>query len=78
MEDAATAEISRTQVWQWNHHNAKLADGRPVDAPLIRETIRSMTRPTGKFHQAAKLFEDMILSSDFPEFLTLSAYNCLD
>jgi malate synthase len=78
MEDAATAEISRTQVWQWTRHGAKLTDGRPVDAPLIRDTIRTMTRPTGKFPLAAKLFEEMILTPDFQEFLTLSAYNCLD
>ncbi len=82
MEDAATAEISRTQVWQWTRHGAKLADGRLIDAGLVRQTIRSisqtMTRPTGKFELAARLFEEMILTGDFPEFLTLAAYDYLD
>ena len=78
MEDAATAEISRTQVWQWAHHGAKLADGRLVDAPLVRQTIRAMTRPGGKFDLAARLFEEMILTAEPPEFLTLPAYAYLD
>jgi malate synthase len=77
MEDAATAEISRTQVWQWTHHGAKLADGRPVDAPLVRQTIAAMTRPNGKFALAARLFEEMILTPDPPDFLTLAAYDFL-
>src|ERR1700684_2726146 len=42
MEDAATAEISRTQVWQWLHHGAKLSDGRTVSLDLVRETIVSV------------------------------------
>ncbi len=78
MEDAATAEISRTQVWQWTHHGAKLADGRPVDAPLIHQTVVSMTRPGGKFALAARLFEEMILTPAPPDFLTLAAYDYLD
>jgi malate synthase len=78
MEDAATAEISRTQVWQWTHHGAKLADGRPVDAPLIHQTVAAMTRPTGKFALAARLFEEMILTPAPPDFLTLAAYDYLD
>ncbi len=39
MEDAATAEISRTQVWQWMHHGAKLNDGRPIDKERVRRVI---------------------------------------
>jgi malate synthase len=89
MEDAATAEISRTQVWQWTRHGARLAGGRLVDADLVRQTIprqldkiRALIGPArfdaGKFDLAARLFEEMILTADFPEFLTLVAYGYLD
>jgi len=85
MEDAATAEISRTQVWQWLHHSASLKDGRPVTLALIREVteaalrhIRSLIGPerydAGKFPLAARIFEQMITSHTLPEFLTLAAY----
>jgi malate synthase len=77
MEDAATAEISRTQVWQWLHHGARLADGRLVDAPLVSQTIAALTRPGGQFALAARLFEQMILTGNFEDFLTLSAYEFL-
>jgi malate synthase len=75
MEDAATAEISRTQVWQWLKHGARLNDGRPVTAELVRQTIRSL-RPEPTL--AVKLFEEMMTREDFPEFLTLVAYDALD
>ena len=75
MEDAATAEISRTQVWQWLKHGARLNDGRPVTPELVRQTIRSL-RPESTL--AVKLFEEMMTSKDFPEFLTLVAYDALD
>src|SRR5208337_2875706 len=89
MEDAATAEISRTQVWQWLHHGAQLADGRAVTADMVRKTIpeqlahiRSQIGEgrfnAGKFEQAAQLFEQMMTSSDCKEFLTLEAYKYLD
>jgi malate synthase len=89
MEDAATAEISRSQVWQWSHHGARLSDGRPIDAELVRQTIprqldkiRSLIGAerfdAGKFDMAARLFEQMMTSADFPEFLTLTAYELLD
>jgi len=87
MEDAATAEISRTQVWQWLHHGAQLSDGRKVTSQLVRETIasvleslRSQLGPrydTSKFPQAAKLFEQMMLSEELTDFLTLQAYQYL-
>jgi malate synthase len=77
MEDAATAEISRTQVWQWLHHAARLADGRLIDAALVRQTIAALTRPTGQFPLAARLFEEMIVTEDFQDFLTLAAYDYL-
>ena len=88
MEDAATAEISRTQVWQWLHHGSRLNDGRPVTSQLVRATIasqlehiRSVVGPAqydqGKFPQAAQLFEQMMTSPELKDFLTLEAYRYL-
>jgi malate synthase len=89
MEDAATAEISRTQVWQWVTHGAKLADGRRVTADLVRHTmvdelgkLREQLGParfdSGKFDLASKLFDQMMTGTDFPEFLTTVAYDYID
>jgi malate synthase len=89
MEDAATAEISRTQVWQWVRHGARLADGRTIDAALVRrivpqqlEKLRGVVGAArfeaGNFEKAASLFEEMSLTGDFPDFLTIPAYDCLD
>lgn len=82
MEDAATAEISRAQVWQWLKHGAKLEDGRPVTAEMVKGIIASelAKRPagSGKFEVASKLFEKMMLSGEFSEFLTLPAYDLID
>jgi malate synthase len=81
MEDAATAEISRTQVWQWLRHGAKLSDGRQITADMVRGIVASMLqRPgwdSGKFPQAAELFEQLSLSGELKEFLTLEAYRYL-
>jgi malate synthase len=81
MEDAATAEISRAQVWQWRHHGAKLNDGREITAEMVRGIASSLLqRPGwkgGKFPQAAELFEQLSLSSELKEFLTLEAYRHL-
>jgi len=89
MEDAATAEISRVQTWQWLHHNVKLADGRRVTAELfqqilademnkVRDAIGATHYDSGRFPEAIKLFSDMSLASDCAEFLTLPAYELLD
>jgi malate synthase len=89
MEDAATAEISRTQIWQWVRHGAKLTDGRTIDAAMVRKTIPQQLEKirgqigggrydAGKFAIAARLFEEMSTSEDFPDFLTLRAYELLD
>jgi malate synthase len=81
MEDAATAEISRAQVWQWSHYGAKLSDGRTVTAALVRETIQDIVGPklsTGKFELAAKLFGEMSTADEFVEFLTIPAYQYID
>jgi len=89
MEDAATAEISRAQVWQWVRHGAKMSDGRAVTAELVKKTIpeeleklRSHVGAArydgGHYALAGRLFEDMMTSEQFPEFLTLVAYDHID
>jgi len=82
MEDAATAEISRSQVWQWVRHGAALADGRPITPRLVQgfiaEALGSERVHAGKFSLAAELFDQMMTGADFPEFLTLVAYDHLD
>jgi malate synthase len=85
MEDAATAEISRTQVWQWLHHGARLADGRVVDAELverilaeelasIRGAVGDERYASGHFDKASSLFARLITAAELEEFLTLPAY----
>jgi malate synthase len=89
MEDAATAEISRAQIWQWIRHGASLADGRRVTGDLYRalvreelEKIRTLVGPErfngGKFSVARELFDAMAAGQEFPEFLTLEAYRRLE
>jgi malate synthase len=83
MEDAATAEISRAQVWQWLKHGAQLDDGRKIDVALIDgilkeeiEKIRSQGADgLTRLDEAAKMFREMATASDLPEFLTLPAYD---
>ncbi|MBX3530614.1 MAG: malate synthase A, partial [Rhizobiaceae bacterium] len=77
MEDAATAEISRTQVWQWIRHGAQMTDGRQVTAELVQQvTGEEMNKNASSPHRqlAGKLFLEMMTSAEFPEFLTLVAY----
>ena len=89
MEDAATAEISRAQLWQWIHHKAKLNDGRKITAHLfdvwmeaemevIQSEIGENRFRSGKFSEASSLFSTMIKKDEFDEFLTLPAYNYLN
>ena len=80
MEDAATAEICRAQVWQWVRHGAKLSDGRPVTREMVRGVIAEQKNKLtgGRMDQAAKIFEQMMTSPDFAEFLTLIAYGYID
>jgi malate synthase len=80
MEDAATAEICRSQVWQWVKHGAKLGDGRRVTYPMVREVIAEKKRQLagGRMAEAAEIYEQMITSPDFAEFLTLVAYDYID
>jgi malate synthase len=88
MEDAATAEICRAQVWQWLKHKARLADGRMVDEELVRTIIdeemlaleRKIGRDrvqAGRFEDAVALFRDVATPPSFVEFLTLPAYRRL-
>ena len=88
MEDAATAEISRTQIWQWLRHAAELDDGRTVDEALVRASlasemaaVRAEVGPArfagGRFEDAIALFERLIFSRVFEEFLTIPAYDLL-
>jgi malate synthase len=89
MEDAATAEISRAQLWQWIHHKAHLNDGRAVTLELCLKTIDEELAKfkqsvgeaqfrTGRYSEAAGILRDLIQSKRFVEFLTLPAYEQLD
>lgn len=89
MEDAATAEISRSQLWQWLRHGAMLADGRRVTEDLVRQLLRTETdklRQAAGDHvfrerrgpEAATLLAELVFRDDFVEFLTLPAYELLD
>ena len=89
MEDAATAEISRSQVWQWVHHGATLDTGQRVTRDLVQklvqeelETIRrnrsGSAADRGRFDEARDVFEQVALSAQFTEFLTLPAYAHID
>jgi malate synthase len=90
MEDAATSEIARSQVWQWVHAGARLADGRPVTKDLVREIETSELErirqevandewfySLGRPDESRELFERVALADKFEEFLTLPAYEKL-
>jgi malate synthase len=89
MEDAATAEISRAQVWQWIHHpDGILSDGRKVTLEMFREIMADELQKIkasvgaerfakGNYEKAAGLFDDTIANEELEEFLTLSAYEHL-
>lgn len=80
MEDAATAEISRAQVWQWLRHGAVLEDGRKVTAELVRSLLKEEMEKnhSGRYGLASEIFEKLVLSKEFVQFLTLPAYEHLD
>jgi malate synthase len=85
MEDAATAEISRAQIWQWLKHGSVLSDGRKIDKELvqrllpeeldkIKEYVGDVYYKNARFPEAITLFEELVYSDEFEEFLTLKAY----
>jgi malate synthase len=85
MEDAATAEICRAQVWQWVKHGAHLKDGRLVTEGMVKEIIHQRAAELGahsgndeKLRQAAGVLEELTTSREFAEFLTLASYDLLD
>ncbi len=80
MEDAATAEICRAQVWQWVRHGAKLSDGRQVTQEMVRNVVAEQKSKLqgGRISEAAEIFERMMTNPDFTEFLTLVAYDYID
>ncbi|MHB8585043.1 MAG: malate synthase A [Thermoplasmatota archaeon] len=89
MEDAATAEISRSQIWQWVHRGAKTAEGPSVDGAhvrlvteeelqRIRKAIGEEAYRAGRYEEARRLFEATALSPSFVNFLTIPAYRELD
>jgi len=89
MEDAATAEISRSQVWQWIRHKAKMSNGILISPELVKKTINEELEKIkkivgddkynlGKFKLASKLFEEIVTKTDFPEFLTNIVYEYID
>jgi malate synthase len=86
MEDAATAEICRTQVWQWIRHKAKLDDGRTITLELyedlrddeieeIRHSVGSAAYQSGHYVEAICIFNRLVVQEQWEEFLTLSAYD---
>jgi malate synthase len=88
MEDAATAEICRAQLWQWLHHGARTSDGRPLtlarfdtllsaELDRIHDEVGATRLSGGVFPTAARLFEQMTKNDTFDEFLTLPAYELL-
>lgn len=89
MEDAATAEISRAQIWQWIHHGASLADGRLIDISLFRmlaadelKKIRSSytdeAYAASQFERAHQIIDTLVTQEHFEDFLTLVAYKYLE
>ncbi len=89
MEDAATAEICRAQIWQWIRHGARMTDGRQVTRAFVEQAVAEqlgrlraelgdVRYAATRFDLAARLFEQIATGETFPEFLTLAAYEHLD
>ena len=84
MEDAATAEIARSQLWQWIRHGATTETGEKVTLGRCRtllheemEQLAARGDARGRLESAAELLDGLISASEFPEFLTLAAYQRL-
>ena len=89
MEDAATAEISRTQVWQWLSQSITLENGcefnsdkykklRAEEVQKIKKLVGEENYLNGRFEEAISIFDELVLSHKFTEFLTLEAYKYID
>jgi malate synthase len=83
MEDAATAEISRAQLWQWIHNGATTEDGEPITreryAAIRDEELAKLGgKDAGRFREAAEILDGLVLADDFAPFLTIPAYAYLD
>jgi len=83
MEDAATAEISRSQLWQWIRQGAKLDDGRAISADLYAQLRTEELAKLGgsgatRYEESTELLDNLVLSKEFVEFLTFPAYELLD
>jgi malate synthase len=77
MEDAATAEICRAQIWQWLHAGVRLDTGETVTRELVRQVLDEQIASLGdeqSFAAARALFEEVTLGDELPEFLTTAAY----
>jgi len=86
MEDAATAEISRAQVWQWNKHQCKTVEGKTINPNYVKNIVKEemvqikkevgeQKFEKGNYERAAKMFEEMSIANQFEDFLTVPAYN---
>jgi malate synthase len=89
MEDAATAEISRTQLWQWIHHAAKFEDGRAITLDMFNLMLQEEMKKlhgmvgdaafeAGNYRRAGALLDDLVSAEDFMPFLTLQGYTFLN
>ncbi|MCL6564781.1 MAG: malate synthase A, partial [Firmicutes bacterium] len=78
MEDMATAEIARAQVWHWLHHQVRLDDGTRVDRALVEAALERGIRQWGgglsRLHEAIEVFREVALSSRWVDFVSLAAY----
>jgi malate synthase len=89
MEDAATAEICRSQIWQWIRHKARVEDGRAVTVELVSQILDEETRriraevgeqvwAAGRPDETRAVFERIALQAEMPEFMTEVAYELLE
>ena len=83
MEDAATAEISRAQLWQWIHNGATTDDGEPITSERYtqirdEELTKLGGAGSGRYREAVEILDGLVLAEDFAPFLTIPAYAYLD
>jgi malate synthase len=84
MEDMATAEICRTQVWQWMRHGARMEDGQVVTSAAVSELVDEHVAklngriPQAQLSTAVRLFEEIVNADSCHDFLSSRAYECID